>query len=206
MIMAEPINLFGGYGIELQRALSGVQASGHAGKPVALDAAVSEVMLRLSRLGEGRVIFIGNGGSASIASHMAIDFQKNGGFPAMAFNDGAALTCLGNDLGFSEVFAAPLAAHTRPEDILFALSSSGRSTDILKGVAAARERGAFIVTLSGFAPDNPLRSQGDMNFYVDSTLYGFVEICHLAVCHAMLDMHMKLVTAMGQPATIAPYT
>jgi hypothetical protein len=56
-------------------------------------------------------MFIGNGGSAAIASHMAIDFTKNGGMPAMCFNDGAALTCLGNDLGYEEVFAG---AASRP--------------------------------------------------------------------------------------------
>ena len=53
----------------------------------------------------GKLMFIGNGGSATIASHMAIDFSKNGGMRALAFNDGAALTCLGNDLGYENVFA-----------------------------------------------------------------------------------------------------
>src|SRR5437899_10956534 len=60
----------------------------------------------LSRLkqAENRIIFVGNGGSAAIASHMAVDYSKNGGFPALALNDGPMLTCLSNDLGYDEVF------------------------------------------------------------------------------------------------------
>ena len=72
-----------------------------------------------------KMMFIGNGGSAAIASHMAIDFTKNGGMPALCFNDGAALTCLGNDFGYEEVFAGQLRAHARKGDVLFAISSSG---------------------------------------------------------------------------------
>jgi D-sedoheptulose 7-phosphate isomerase len=204
--MAGATNLLRGYGGELQRALTTTQASDRIGGPVELDAAIDDVLRHLAQIGQGRVMFIGNGGSAGTASHLAIDFQKNGGFPTLAFNDGAALTCLGNDLGFEQVFASPLAAHTRPGDILFAISSSGRSIDILNGVAAARECGGFVVTLSGFTPGNPLRRQGDLNFYVESMLYGFVEISHLAVCHAVLDMHMKVITASGQPAAASSRT
>src|SRR5579885_256343 len=137
-----------------------------------------------------RVFFVGNGGSAGIASHMAIDWTKNGGFNALAFNDGALLTCLANDLGYERVFAIPLLRHARSGDLVFAISSSGRSPNILAAVEAAETRNASVVTLSGFAPDNPLRRRGAMNFYVPSDLYGFVEIAHLTVCHAILDVLM----------------
>ena len=132
--------------------------------------------------------FVGNGGSAAIASHMAIDFSKNGGLRARAFNDGAALTCLGNDLGYENVFAGQIEMHARPGDLLFAISSSGRSQNILNAVAAGRAGGCGVVTLSGFAPDNPLRRLGDYNVYVASHEYGLVEIAHLSLCHALLDM------------------
>src|SRR5687768_8362510 len=58
-----------------------------------------------------KIMFIGNGGSAAIASHMAIDFSKNGGLRATAFNDPATLTCLSNDLGFENVFSAQIEWH-----------------------------------------------------------------------------------------------
>ena len=58
-------------------------------------------------------MFVGNGGSAGICSHLAIDFSKNGGLRAMAFNDPSALTCLGNDLGYENVFAKQIEFHGR---------------------------------------------------------------------------------------------
>src|SRR5271156_2379328 len=109
-----------------------------------------------------KIIFIGNGGSAGIASHLAIDFSKNGGLRAMAFNDPAALTCLGNDLGYEQVFAKQLELHLRSGDLLVAISSSGRSPNILNAVAVARSGGCRVATLSGFSADNELRRAGDL--------------------------------------------
>jgi D-sedoheptulose 7-phosphate isomerase len=139
-----------------------------------------------------KLIFIGNGGSAGIASHLAIDFSKNGGLRALAFNDPSALTCLGNDLGYHNVFAKQLDFHARPGDILFAISSSGQSPNILEAVKMARSRGCKVVTYSGFSEDNELRRTGDINFYVTANKneYGFVEVAHLALCHVVLDIDM----------------
>src|SRR6185436_20185844 len=103
---------------------------------------------------------------------------------------GAVLTCLGNDLGYDQVFARQIQAHARAGDLLIAISSSGNSANILNAVAAARARRADVITLSGFAPDNKLRGRGDLNFWVPNGLYGFVEIAHLAICHAILDLAM----------------
>src|SRR5215469_8911917 len=129
-----------------------------------------------------KIIFIGNGGSAGIASHLAIDYSKNGSLRSLALNDAAALTCLSNDLGFEKVFSEQIALHGRQGDLLVAISSSGASANILNAVKAARRVAVSIVTLSGFAPDNPLRQTGDINFYVRSDAYGFVEVAHLALC------------------------
>jgi D-sedoheptulose 7-phosphate isomerase len=163
-----------------------------AGNAVALEVAMGWCMNTLGRVQRDRqrVFFIGNGGSAGIASHMATDWMKNGGFAATAFNDGAMLTCLANDLGYDQVFALPLARQARAGDLLIAISSSGKSSNILAGVKAARTADAQVVTLSGFGVDNPLRASGDMNFYVPNNLYGFVEIAHLTICHALLDLAM----------------
>src|SRR5262245_61417137 len=104
---------------------------------------------------------MGKGGSASIASHLPIDFSKNGGLRSLAFNDSSALTCLGNDLGYENVFAKQLDFHSRPGDLVIAISSSGRSRNILAAVATARARDCGIVTFSGFNEDNALRRTGD---------------------------------------------
>lgn len=135
----------------------------------------------------GKLIFIGNGGSAGIASHLAIDYSKNGGIPALTFTDASAMTCLSNDYGYEHVFAKQIEFHARKGDLLIAISSSGRSANILNAVAAAKKVGCRVVTFSGFKADNPLNRQGDLNFYVDSDEYGFVEVAHMALGHAMLD-------------------
>ena len=73
------------------------------------------------------------------------------------------------------------------DDILIAISSSGQSENILKAVDIAKSIGCRIITLSGFQQDNPLRSKGEINYYVSSRLYGHVEILHHSICHCMLE-------------------
>ncbi len=138
-----------------------------------------------------KVMFIGNGGSAAIASHMAIDFWKNGGIKATAFNDPSLLTCLGNDYGYDQVFAKPVEMFGEAGDLLIAISSSGNSANILNGARAAKARGCRVVTLSGFGPDNKLRKEGAVNFYVPSREYGPVEVLHQFLCHYILDILLK---------------
>lgn len=150
----------------------------------------------------GRVFFVGNGGSAAVASHMAADWMRNGGFSSLALNDGAALTCFANDFGYEQVFAAQLARHAQPGDLVFAISSSGRSANILAAVRAARGKLSTVVTLTGFDEANPLRAAGDLNFYIPSDLYGFVEIAHLAICHAVLDVAMGWRADGAKPAYV----
>jgi D-sedoheptulose 7-phosphate isomerase len=167
----------------------GIQGSNLAGETVNLDDATRWMLERMRECqnNRGKVMFVGNGGSAAIASHLAIDYTKNGGVPALAFNDGAALTCLGNDFGYEHVFSKQIEAHGRPGDLLVAISSSGNSANILNAVAAARAGRIAVLTLSGFGADNKLRRLGDINLYVPNDLYGFVEISHFAICHAFLD-------------------
>src|SRR4029079_15204682 len=85
-----------------------------------------------------KIMFVGNGGSAGICSHPAIDFSKNGGLRAMAFNDPSRLRSRRNDLGYEIVFAKQIELHGRAGDLLVAISSSGRSPNILNAVKAAR--------------------------------------------------------------------
>lgn len=181
-----------------------VLASDAQGREIAPGAAISWAVTAsdLTKQDSKKIYFIGNGGSAAIASHMAIDWMKNGGFATLAFNDGAALTCLANDLGYGQVFAAPLSRHAGNGDLLIAISSSGSSESILAGVNAARSKGAKVITLSGFKSDNPLRRLGDMNFYVPNDLYGFVEISHLTICHAILDLAMGWRADGSRPAYV----
>jgi D-sedoheptulose 7-phosphate isomerase len=182
----------GPYFDTLFKATREAECTASGGESLTIDAAFEEVCKLCHGAHESgnKVMFIGNGGSMGIATHMAVDFSKNGGMRAMAFGDGAVLTCLGNDLGYENVFASQIEWHGRAGDVLIAISSSGKSPNILNGVQAARSRGGTIVTFSGFREDNPLRKAGDVNFYVRAMEYGFVEVAHQAILHAILDIDM----------------
>jgi D-sedoheptulose 7-phosphate isomerase len=186
----------------LAKLLHGTAVTNREGRLLTLEHGIEWMrwVVKETHAGGNKIIFVGNGGSAAISSHMAIDYSKNGGLRATAFNDPAALTCLGNDLGYDQVFAKQLELHLRAGDLLVAISSSGRSPNILNAAAVARSGGGRIVTFSGFAADNALRRAGDVNFYVGSNEYGFVEIAHLSLCHAALDIEMGW---QGGPLAIA---
>jgi D-sedoheptulose 7-phosphate isomerase len=171
------------------------QVTDAKGAPLELSQGIREAIdLIQGQSARGKkIIFIGNGGSSSIASHQATDFLKNGGIKAIAFTDPSLLTCVSNDLGYPRVFEVPIKMLAEGEDVLVAISSSGRSENILRGVEAARGKGCEVITMSGFTADNPLRKTGRLNFYVPSGSYGYVEISHLTLCHCILDMMMGLV-------------
>jgi len=174
---------------EIYKAGQNISASDQDGKKMpankALDSVVS--MVRNVQTSGKKVIFVGNGGSASIASHQAVDFWKNGRVKALSFNDHAVLTCIANDYGYEHVFEKPVECFSERNDLLIAISSSGRSQNILNAVEMALLHGVKAVTLSGFSGRNPLRKKGHINFYVPSGSYGIVEISHLMICHSILD-------------------
>ncbi len=169
-----------------------VEAKKKNGKSLAVEDAVQKIVAQVLACAKKRnkVMIVGNGGSAAIASHTAVDLLKNAEVPCIAFNDASFLTCLSNDLGYEAVFALPIERLSKAGDILIAISSSGKSPNILKAVETAKKKTNFIVTFSGFLNENPLRSMGDINFYVPSFSYGFVEVTHLALCHWIVDSIM----------------
>ena len=134
-----------------------------------------------------KTIIVGNGGSAAIASHTAIDLTKNAGLRAVALNDASSLTCLANDYGYDAVFAKQVEYYGQPGDTFIAISSSGKSPNILMATKAARHGRMYVATFTGFSPDNPLRQMGDLNFYVQAERYGFVEIAHQTLLHYVID-------------------
>jgi D-sedoheptulose 7-phosphate isomerase len=194
------------YFLTLSGLLCAAEATTATGERLEIARALDWTMSRAlaAHAAGNKLIFFGNGGSAAIASHMAADYSKNGNLRAIDFNDAAMLTCVGYDLGYDRVFAKQIELHGRRGDLVVAISSSGRSPNILSAVACARQAGCLVVTLSGFTPDNPLRRLGDLNLYVDSDRYGLVEVSHLTLCHALLDFICALPApadvAVGQPA------
>lgn len=146
----------------------------------------------LQRLTQGResgsnVYVIGNGGSAGIAGHAVVDFLHVAGLRAFTLHDSSLLTCMANDYGYENAFARILAKVARPGDILIAISSSGCSMNIRNAATQMVNSGGLVMTVSGFAHDNPLRSMGEINIWLDSSDYGLVEIGHQFILHNLAD-------------------
>ena len=151
----------------------------------ALDKAVD--MLRQVASSKGKIILVGNGASAAIASHVAVDLTKASGIRAVNFNEADLITCFANDYGYEHWVEKALDFYADSKDLLILISSSGMSSNIINAALKAREMGLSLITLSGFDKDNILKKSGDINFWVDSCEYNIVETVHQAWLLAMVD-------------------
>ena len=166
-----------------------VEVTGPDGAVLAFTAAMDAAAERLleARRRARKVLVIGNGGSAAIASHMQTDLCHSLGIRGLVFNEPPLLTALANDNGYENAFQRLVDLWADPGDVLVAISSSGRSPNILNACAAAKARGMVVLGFSGFGADNPLRRQGDLNFYVANATYGPVESAHAVLVHELTD-------------------
>ncbi|MBN2711677.1 MAG: SIS domain-containing protein [Planctomycetes bacterium] len=139
------------------------------------------------RASASTIYMIGNGASASMASHMAADVVKNTGIHTQVFSDLSLITAISNDIGYEEVFSVPLTRSAKPGDMLLAISSSGNSANILRAADVVREMNVHIITLSGMKENNSLRTKGDINIYLPAATYGEAESCHAAILHFWMD-------------------
>jgi D-sedoheptulose 7-phosphate isomerase len=177
---------------EIQRTLENVEVSA-GGERLADEDGMARWcgMTRTLRDARRTMYFIGNGASASMASHMSADACKNGMLRCSCFNEISLLTAIANDVSYEQAFAVPLRRFGNAGDVLVSISSSGNSPNIIAGIAAAREMGMQVVTLSGMSPDNRSRQAGDLNFYVPANSYGVVESCHQVILHSWLDQYIE---------------
>ena len=200
----------GGYFSSLAEALSGTEFTEIGGNSITADAGFERIEALLLRHvacperkgsnARGKVLLVGNGGSAAIASHIHNDLSKTLGVRALIFNEAPLLTALANDIEYDAAFERNTELWAEEGDLVIAISSSGRSENILRAVKASHTNGSHVVTLSGFSPGNPLRRLGDVNMYVPSSSYGHVEIAHLALLHCLTD---RLAAQRGDAAVIA---
>lgn len=136
---------------------------------------------------DGKIILIGNGGSAAIASHVSVDFTKTAGIRAINFNEADLITCLSNDFGYENWVEYALDYYADSKDLVIIISSSGMSKNIINGSKKAKELKIPIITFSGFNSDNILRTLGDINFWVDNQEYNIVEMTHHIWLLAIVD-------------------
>jgi phosphoheptose isomerase len=150
--------------------------------------AARDAIVTASTAGKKTVI-IGNGGSAAMSSHVAVDLTKNARVRATDFSDASFITCLSNDFGFEKWIAKAIEFHGDEGDVLIAISSSGKSPNILNACKSARDRKfSAVITFSGFGSDNPLRTLGDINFWAPSRSYNHVEMAHHVWLVALVDL------------------
>jgi D-sedoheptulose 7-phosphate isomerase len=136
-----------------------------------------------------KILIFGNGGSAAISSHFSVDLTKNAGLRCVNFNEADLITCFANDYGFEHWVEKAIDFYGDEGDLLIVISSSGSSKNMLNSINAARN-GNFkaVITLSGFDKDNPLRQLGDINLWVDSKAYNFIENIHQVWLLAIVDL------------------
>ena len=172
-----------------QSIIAAAQVSGEKQGRVDAEAAVLQILglLRDVRRRKASLYLVGNGGSAAVASHSVTDFLNVAQLRAMTLHDSSLLTCMANDFGYENAFARMLSTLAQPGDALIAISSSGKSANICNAALKMREIGCDVITLSGFAPENPLRALGNFNIWLDSHDYGMVEIGHQFVLHNIAD-------------------
>lgn len=149
---------------------------------------IKKVLIGANKNGN-KILIVGNGASAAISSHFSVDLTKNAGLRCVNFNEADMITCFSNDYGYERWVEKAIEFYGDEGDVLIAISSSGQSKNILNGCKAARDKNfSSIITLSGFESDNPLRQLGDINLWVDSKAYNFVENIHQLWLLAIVDL------------------
>jgi D-sedoheptulose 7-phosphate isomerase len=178
------------YFATLYQLLNSIEVTDQHGATLSLEKGAENAvkMILAVKTANQKVLLAGNGGSASIVSHVQNDLCKAAGVRAMVFTEQPLLTALANDDGYGSVFEWPICLWAEPGDLLLTVSSSGQSENIVRALAAAREKECLVITLSGFDPDNTSRQMGDLNFYVPSHVYGYVETAHTALAHFLTSM------------------
>jgi len=138
---------------------------------------------------KGKIIICGNGGSAAIASHVSVDLTKNANIRSINFNESDLITCFANDYGYERWVEKAIDFYADKKDVLILISSSGKSKNMINACAAAKNKNlSKIITFTGHNKDNPLSQLGDINFWIDSKAYNFVENTHQVWLLTIVDL------------------
>ena len=137
------------------------------------------------------VYIVGNGGSASIASHVSVDFAKVARVPSATFNNSNLITCFANDYGYENWVVEAIKAYTDNNDLIILISSSGTSKNIVNAAQYCKSNKINLITLSGFKKNNPLCKLGNINFHINSNKYNFIEMSHHIILLSLVDIFVK---------------
>ncbi len=179
---ASAASYFDAYAEEMARAVKSIE-------PAMVEHAAAT--LADAYLRGARIFSCGNGGSASVANHMQCDHVKGIGTGtdlsphvlSLSANV-ELLTAIANDTGYENVFVYQVQAQSQPGDVVLAVSSSGRSPNIVRVLTWAREHGLRTIAVTGF-DGGPARAIAEVSVHVDCTNYGIVEDLHQSIMHAL---------------------
>ena len=137
---------------------------------------------------KSKVYIVGNGGSASIASHVSVDFAKTARISSATFNNSNLITCFANDYGYENWVLEAIKAYTNKNDLIILISSSGTSNNIVNAAKYCKSNKINLITFSGFNKDNPLSKLGNINFHIDSNKYNYIEMSHHIILLTLVDI------------------
>ena len=148
---------------------------------------VKQKIIKISENG-GKLVFAGNGASASIASHVALDFSKQAGVRAVTFHDSALITALVNDFGGDLWLEKATDMYMDKNDMAIFISVSGQSPNLIKAATRLSQREIDVISFTGKSKNNDLNKIASINFWVDSAAYNIVECIHMIWITTLIDM------------------
>lgn len=134
-----------------------------------------------------KIIIFGNGGSAAIANHFSIDLTKTAGIRCVNFNESSLLTCFSNDYGYENWVKKTIEFHAKKGDLIILISSSGESKNMINACNFSIKRKIKVVTFTGFNKNNRLSKLGNINFWVNSKEYNYIENTHQFLLLSLVD-------------------
>ena len=136
-----------------------------------------------------KIMIFGNGGSAAIASHFSVDLTKNAKIRCFNFNESDLITCFSNDYGYEKWVEKAVSFYGDKDDVLIVISASGKSKNMIYGCEAARaKKFSNIITFTGIDKNNPVSKLGDVNFWINSKAYNFIENIHQIWLLSIVDL------------------
>ena len=148
-------------------------------------------LIKKCKQNKGKVYLVGNGGSASIASHVSVDLAKAAKVSSNTFNNSNLITCFVNDYGKDNWVLEAIKAYMQKEDMLILISSSGTSKNIVNAAKYCCKNNITLITLSGFNSNNPLLKLGNINIHIKSDNYNFIEMSHHIILLSIVDIFTK---------------
>ena len=148
-----------------------------------------EVLITAQKMNK-KILVIGNGGSAAMASHMSVDLTKSARIRAINFNEADLITCFSNDYGYDRWIEKTIDFYADKKDIIILISSSGQSKNMINACKAAKKKRIRVISFTGHSKNNPLSKLSKISLWVNSKAYNYIENIHqiwlLGICDLII--------------------